>query len=341
MPVQTSRTDIFAVCRQIYEQTHALYERLQPQFMGRGHGIKILGSPPRERPDIMFIGYQPGGNFENDTLERRLAVGENWPEEWPPMVEFAAADWQLAAKMRGLFPIETLLNSVSLNAIFLRFPKAAIYRQTLNQHARRELESFCMASVRKMIGAMSPVRIVAIGFETADLFGAAQPVLFGERGNALAKRLLIEGVEATAIIHVTGARVSSLDLHSLRLFLASDSLPLAFPTEGNRHAPTAQTKMSSSSGVGVTAQVVGTRTSSADRTGRYVIDKPEAITARAANRADPRWQFYDAMLRLERLEDYYSQMGHLKVNPPTFKSSPRTAHTEMAWARKQEWLRVL
>jgi hypothetical protein len=105
------RADIIEACRQIYAETLARYDSLLPLIAGRGHGVKILGGPPRDRPEIMFIGYQPGGSFENDELERRLAVTERWPEKWPPSAEFATANWPLAIRMRSIFPIETLQTS--------------------------------------------------------------------------------------------------------------------------------------------------------------------------------------------------------------------------------------
>jgi hypothetical protein len=76
----------------------------------------------------------------------------------------------------------------------------------------------------------------------------------------------------------------------------------------------------------------------ASRFGNYKIADPNALLKRASKRVDPRWEFYDAMMKLSRYEDYYLKFGDMKVYPETHQSSPRTAHTEMAWARKQGWV---
>ncbi len=76
----------------------------------------------------------------------------------------------------------------------------------------------------------------------------------------------------------------------------------------------------------------------ASRFGPFKIGNLSAILNRVNKRDDPRWVFYDAMTRLSRYEDYYSRFGNMKVYPETYRSSARTAHTEMAWARKQGWI---
>jgi hypothetical protein len=74
------------------------------------------------------------------------------------------------------------------------------------------------------------------------------------------------------------------------------------------------------------------------RFGSYEIVDPNAILKRASKRNDPRWAFYDAMMKLSNYEDYYAKFGDMKVYPQTYRSSPRTGQTEMAWARKQGWV---
>jgi hypothetical protein len=335
--VQQKITNIADVCRSIYEETRSRYDRLLPRMAGAAHGFKILGGPPQDRPQIMFIGYQPGGSAENDDYERRLAIEEKWPEEWPPSAEFATAEWPLAVRMRSIFSTNSLQRSVSLNAIFLRFPNSGEYRRALDVRARRDLKAFCLASVREMVRIMQPARIIIIGLSTADLFGSYRPVLHGQRGQKLATGLAIEGVEATAIIHLTGARISGADFQLLRNFLtdansrqylAARTAKTAVSLPQARHSPV-------SLAVGPTQLAPHpNRPISAQRTGCYRIGNLNALQRRASNRQDPRSVFYDAMIKLDRLEGYYAKFGDLKVSPETHRSSPRTAHTEMAWARK-------
>ena len=85
-------------------------------------------------------------------------------------------------------------------------------------------------------------------------------------------------------------------------------------------------------------QEVPVRSVSGLRSGSYRILDPKAILNRVSKRHDPRWEFYDAMMKLNKYEDYYGRFGNMKVYPETYRSSPRTAHTEMAWAKKQGWV---
>jgi hypothetical protein len=95
-----------------------------------------------------------------------------------------------------------------------------------------------------------------------------------------------------------------------------------YPTEKNRE----------------NTQASVTRSNEASRFGPFKIGNLSAILNRVNKRDDPRWVFYDAMTKLSRYEDYYSTFGDMKVYPETYRSSARTAHTEMAWARKQGWI---
>jgi hypothetical protein len=81
-----------------------------------------------------------------------------------------------------------------------------------------------------------------------------------------------------------------------------------------------------------------TRPNSTPRLGNYKIVDLNALLKRASKRDDPRWEFYNAMMKLSRYEDYYITFGDMRVYPKTYRSSARTAHTEMAWARKQGWI---
>ena len=74
------------------------------------------------------------------------------------------------------------------------------------------------------------------------------------------------------------------------------------------------------------------------RSGSYRVADRNALLRRANNRNDPRWEFYKAMINIDTYEDYYLKFGDMKVYPETYRSSPRTAHTEMAWAKKQGWI---
>ncbi len=51
----------------------------------------------------------------------------------------------------------------------------------------------------------------------------------------------------------------------------------------------------------------------ASRFGNYKIVDPNALLERARKRDDPRWEFYDAMMKLSRCEDYYLKFDDIKA----------------------------
>ena len=329
------RAETLEVCREIYAKMGMRCDQLRKRANSATHGFKILGGPPRDRPPLMFIAYQPGGSNADDDLERNLAISARWPEEWPPSAEFASADWKLARTMRRMFSSEMLDQSVSLNAIFLRFQNVTEYRQALDVQPRRDLEAFCLASVRTMIRVMQPTRIIIIGLSTADMFGASQPILYGDRGQRLVTRLTIEGVEATAVAHLTGMHLNGHEMQLIKSYLC-DPNPVSI-SQLETHDAVASFSLPSNRLVASTLKVED-KPNSVSRIGSYGIRDLKALRRRADNRQDPRWKFYDAIINLNRLEEYYAKFTGLKVSPETFQSSPRTAHTEMAWARKRGWI---
>jgi hypothetical protein len=58
---------------------------------------------------------------------------------------------------------------------------------------------------------MQPQRIVSIGFKTLDLFGGGIPDLQNEKGHTLTKIGKIAGRNALATLHLSGARISTID----------------------------------------------------------------------------------------------------------------------------------
>ncbi|GBR69997.1 hypothetical protein [Gluconobacter kanchanaburiensis] len=85
--------------QKIYRETDALYTRLAPEMGQQALGYRILYGPPRPCPDILFIGFQPGGR-EQDALE---GLTEGQHRHWPHQFELVSAPWSLARAIRNIF----------------------------------------------------------------------------------------------------------------------------------------------------------------------------------------------------------------------------------------------
>jgi uracil-DNA glycosylase len=81
---------------------------------------------------------------------------------------------------------------------------------------RKKIEGFCLPRVERLIDVMRPQRIVSIGFETLDLFGGGDPYLRNDKGRTLMKIGNIAGRKAFATLHLSGARISTIDRNSIR-----------------------------------------------------------------------------------------------------------------------------
>jgi hypothetical protein len=49
------------VCKKVYKKTLAIYKSSRFENGRHDYGFKILNGPPRFKPPILFISYQPGG----------------------------------------------------------------------------------------------------------------------------------------------------------------------------------------------------------------------------------------------------------------------------------------
>jgi hypothetical protein len=167
------------------------------------------------RPKILFLGYQPGGRSESDNQFER--------HSWPKASEYVTESWPLARNLREMFGIPLLNECVGLNAIFIRAPSIEQYQKAtaLAPGLRFEIENFCLPRVLRLIEAMDPEQIVAIGFPSLELFGAVRPVLTNRSGRVLVKAGYIGARPALGTLHLSGARISAIDRISIRQYLAS------------------------------------------------------------------------------------------------------------------------
>lgn len=196
------------ICRGIYPQTKSFFDRLR---LKPKYGFKILNAPPHCNAPILFIGYQPGGGSRDFEIE----VAKGTDKGWPPVCEYATEDWVLSRRMREMFGKNRLEQCVGTNAIFLRYPDAGEYREDIGA-VRASVESYCTAKVSQIVEAITPQRIVAIGFAALQLFGATKPDLKSKEGRTLTKIGTIAGRPAIGMLHLTGARISKKDFGLIR-----------------------------------------------------------------------------------------------------------------------------
>src|SRR5208337_1306434 len=154
------------ICRQLYTDTKYFYRKISK---GRKDdpGFQILYGPPFFHAPVLFIGYQPGKGCKT-ALEERAYGAE---DRWPPKSEYATECWPLAKRLREMLGKEFIEKCVGTNAIFVRSNNIEDYRKKFDTGLRTDIKEFCLHCVEKMVNAIQPTLIVAIGFATLDLFG--------------------------------------------------------------------------------------------------------------------------------------------------------------------------
>jgi hypothetical protein len=302
------------LAKRIYAETRAFYSHLEPRLGSAALGFKILYGPPLYRTAAVFIGYQPGGGTPD--MERERASGAH--EGWPATCEYATAAWPLAAALRNIFGPEYLSRCVGLNAIFLRAPRVDVYEATIPPGLRSEIDAFCLPRARAIITALEPQRVIVIGFGTARLFGSAEPVLWGKRGSVLAKRVQIAGIDALAIPHLTGSRLSASD----RVAIAGTLLG-GPPPEGRRV---------------LTSGPAASGRSAARLSGPYTVVNAAFLREKASRTGDPRTIFYEAMLSATSYEAYLAKVGDICVEVESYRTGPISGRMEIAYARRRGWI---
>ena len=194
------------ICRQVYKEAKSFYREISE---GRKDdcGFQLLYGPPYFQAPILFLGYQPGRGTKSP-LQERVDGSE---ERWPSRSEYVTETWPLAKHLRGLFGEEFIERCVGLNAIFIRSDGIDKYRRQFGRALRAKLEGFCLTRVERIVDAIQPMRIVAIGFATLDLFGRSVVGKASEKGRVLTKVGKIAGRDVLGVLHLSGAHISKTD----------------------------------------------------------------------------------------------------------------------------------
>ncbi len=212
----TTEAPLFEACRAIYSDVQRFYDEHPVRIGGEDLGFRVLYSPPLPRPEILFLGFQPGGRLGEALESQRLGHREGWPT----FSDYATADWLLARRMRSIWPIDVINRSVGMNAIFFRAPSIKDWN-SLPAVVRLAAEEFSARHVAGLIQLLSPRRIVVIGLGTFDRLTHGEALVRGYRKQVLIKEGRLWGRPAYGVVHLSGARIAREDLNTIRSYFAS------------------------------------------------------------------------------------------------------------------------
>ena len=208
-------TDIQGVCDTIYGEVASFYASRAAR-MEQAAGYDILYGPPVMHPDMVFLGYQPGGSEKDVAPE--IERGERLPI--PSQCAYAYATWTLARRMREIWSVPVLAQCTGLNANFFRARSASAWNQ-VRAELRREMESFSLTRAELLVRTMAPRRIVAIGLKTFRRLNEGPETLAVRRKRgALVVQGEIWGIPAVGVIHLSGARIRSDEMVTMRSHFA-------------------------------------------------------------------------------------------------------------------------
>jgi len=204
------------------------WQSMKGRYDFHEYGFAVFYSPPYYNPELMLIGYNPGGrrdvfNPERDSTITSITGHEYFQNDY---------DYALARKMRELFEgvrkTPLLRSSVKLNLNFFRSPTMADWKQ-IDLRVRRELESFCYRKVQEIVERLHPRCIIAEGMQTYQevkslLHAAPEKKEYqqGIRGRAIYARSTFNHHRLIGLIHPSGAHISNDEWQRLATYLQSD-----------------------------------------------------------------------------------------------------------------------
>ncbi|BAI80362.1 hypothetical protein DEFDS_0886 [Deferribacter desulfuricans SSM1] len=137
------------------------------------NGFAVFYSKVRKNPELMIIGYNPGGGDKDFNIEDVFNL-----EKEHEYIKYSGKNnknekYKTAVVMYNLFEeigkLELLEKSVKLNLIFFR-SKSKKEWLSLDKELRISLEQFCFGKVKEIVDYINPKIILLEGLETFDLF---------------------------------------------------------------------------------------------------------------------------------------------------------------------------
>jgi hypothetical protein len=196
--------------------TREVYEAWKNRYSDWDAGIKVFYSQPIEDPELVIIGYQPGGNythFKNEDEDKfakgNFTISKN---------EFITTGYRMAKRMREFFGpehIDVLEKSVIFPLVFFRAPRISTWRSWGNS---KEAEMFCFLKIEEIIQKLKPKTILVLGlatYEKMSTFLKMNDEMFlyletKEKGKRkVGATAITDRVRVFAMLHPTGARISN------------------------------------------------------------------------------------------------------------------------------------
>jgi hypothetical protein len=191
-----------------------VYEFWKEEYPEYPHGFNVFLSPVQYNPELLIVGFQPGGNQSNfESFAHKFRSGDFSP---PSQHEFLESSYPLARVMRNKVFANShplLKNSVALNAVFFLSPSKDTW-DNLPDDQRDDMESFCFNHLDNIIEELSPDNILFLGIETWEKMALRYGFEIGEEVLRPSteddyRLVLISNSESPrymAVCHPTGAR---------------------------------------------------------------------------------------------------------------------------------------
>ncbi len=208
---------LISLCESAYSEIKQFYSEHGPRVDGENLGFRILYGPPVLDPELLFIGFQPGGKRKDAELGE--TAGEM--NGWPLSLDYIAAPWRLAQQIRKIWSASSLEKSSGLNAVFFRSPNREKW-DAVPAAQRQACESLSISYVEKIANLMRPKAIVVIGLGTFDMLTNGEVALEINR-RTLIKQGKLWGVKTYGVIHLSGARINAQELEAIKSYLEKNS----------------------------------------------------------------------------------------------------------------------
>lgn len=180
----------------LYDNTREIWEKNGKS----SSGYAIFYSPVATNPELLIIGYNPGGD-ESSFVEI--------PEHPPAEHDYITGNYPMANRMRYIFQSAGILplleNSVKTNLYFFRSNNASGIKDL-----SEDMKEFCLSQTKQIIDTLTPRMILVEGFET---FSEVLKLLRSEQSREIPLNgrvvMLVsdyKGIKLLGIPHPTGAR---------------------------------------------------------------------------------------------------------------------------------------
>jgi hypothetical protein len=173
-------------------------------------GYAVFYSPVRMRPDLMIIGFNPGGRKDSFNRDEAKSI----PNQHEYRTYRNEQTYPIAGKMYKLFEdlknVRLLEQSVKTNIIFFRTKDEKQWK-SLEHGMKSKLEAFCMKKVKEIVETLEPRLIFTEGFQAFDrlkrtlLLSEKKPVVSeGKRKRRIVHRANNEAYRLFGMRHPTG-----------------------------------------------------------------------------------------------------------------------------------------